>query len=93
MITSIVIFFTILSIFPAFIAAKPIRWGPPDEWMVADSYDIIDGSYEEGELSDTYSNNGAWLLCTCTYTAVPPEYQNSFEVEFDFILNKIKQAF
>ncbi|KKL78671.1 hypothetical protein LCGC14_2022510 [marine sediment metagenome] len=91
-ITSIVIFFTILSIFPAFIAAKPIRWGPPDEWMVADSYHLEDGSYYDGALSDTYSNNGAWLIFTCTYTAVPPEYSNTFEVEFDFSNSNYKKV-
>lgn len=94
MIISIVVFFVILSIFPAFIAAKPIPRRPPDEWVVASDYDITLGYYVSGEISDTYYNDGQYLVGKCVYLVYPfePYFYNTFSITFDFSNEHYKQV-
>jgi len=40
--------------------------GIPDEWIVANSYNIVEGEYWWGDLSDTYYSDGNTLCIRCS---------------------------
>lgn len=79
------IFFSIgvLGILPTLAHAKP-----PDEWVCASSYEITIGSYYSGTISDTYTNDGQYLVGKCfVYFLI-----NHYEILFDFSNNHYKQV-
>ncbi len=74
-VTTLLFSISILGILPTLAHAKP-----PDEWVVASSYDITLGYYYSGTISDTYTDNSQYLVGNCFWFWTA----NSYEIIFDF---------
>lgn len=78
-VTTLLFSISILGILPTLAHAKP-----PDEWIVASSYDITLGSHYSGTISDTYTDNSQYLVGNCYYWWFWFQCSNSYEIIFDF---------
>ena len=86
-VTTLLFSFSILGILPTLAHAKPL-----DEWVCASSYDIIIGDHYSGTISDTYTNNGYYLVGACFYTGFWIFSANAYEIKFDFGNSHYKQV-
>ncbi len=64
---------------------------PPDEWVVASDHDITWGWHSSGDTSDTYYNDGEFLVGNAVYNPLGGG-QNSFSIDFDFSNEHYKQV-